>query len=99
MSSHHDVIRQFLEAQPQWLSHDVRYLRVADSDEPEPCLSTTAMKAFIAWAEQQGMVGKPERVPDLVQLLDDLPEIHRAHDSGICNPETCPICRAQAGDR
>jgi hypothetical protein len=95
MSSHHDMIRQFLEAQPQWLSDDVRYLRVAGSDEPEPCLSTTASKAFIAWAEQQGIVDKPENVPGLLQLIDDLPEIHRAHASGLCRPETCPICQAE----
>ena len=40
------LIRRFLEAEPQWLDHDVRYFPMSGSDEPQPYLSTRATKAF-----------------------------------------------------
>jgi hypothetical protein len=82
---HRELVRKFLEAQPQWLRNDVPYVRMPDSDEPEPCLSTAAMKAFLTWSEQQGVVGKPEKIPGFLKFMGDLPEIHRAHAIGLCN--------------
>jgi hypothetical protein len=92
---HNHIIRMFLDAQPHWLEHDVKYRQLAEGDEPEMGLSTTAMQAFLTWALDNGFVGKPELVPEYLDQLECLPQIHAAHDAGICHPETCPICRAQ----
>jgi hypothetical protein len=91
--SHEEAIRVFLDEQPHWLDHDVAYRQCPGGDEPEMALSTTAMKAFIAWSLDKGFVGKPERVPAWLEFLDRLPQILTAHEAGICHPETCPICR------
>jgi hypothetical protein len=53
--SHEDAIRMFLDEQPHWLDHDVAYRQFPGSDEPEMGLSTTAMKAFIAWVLAKGL--------------------------------------------
>jgi hypothetical protein len=53
------------------------------------------MKAFLAWSLEMGIVGKPEKVPAYMQLMDDFPELHRAHEIATCNPETCPVCRQE----
>jgi hypothetical protein len=95
LMSHEEAIRMFLEEQPHWLDHDVAYRQFPGSDEPEMGLSRTAMKAFIAWALAKGFVGKPERVPAWLEFLNRLPQMHAAHEAGICHPETCPIYRCQ----
>ena len=51
-------------------------------------LSTIAIKAFIAWALNKGVVKKPERVPEWLKLMDRLPQMYAAHEAGICHPET-----------
>jgi hypothetical protein len=95
--SYEHVIRMFLDEQPHWLAHDVQYRQLEAGAEPEMALSTTAMKAFVEWSMHKGLVGKPERVPDFLDLMDRLPQIHAAHDAGLCYPETCPICQAELG--
>jgi hypothetical protein len=91
--SHEGAICMFLDEQPQWLDHDVAYRQWPGSDEPEMALSTIAIKAFIAWALDKGVVKKPERVPEWLKLMDRLPQMYAAHEAGICHPETCPIYR------
>jgi hypothetical protein len=93
--SYEDAIRQFLDEQPQWLERDVQYRLLPDRDEPEICLSTQAMTTFIRWAHDHGFVGKPEKVPGMLVFIESFPELYRSHESGICNPETCPLCRQE----
>ena len=66
------MIRTFLDEQPRWLIDGVKFLRSPDQDEPALGLSTDAMKAFIAWAMEKGIVGRPERIPTLLAMLDQL---------------------------
>jgi hypothetical protein len=93
LMSHEDAIRMCLDEQPHWLDRDVTYRQWPGSDEPEMGLSITALNAFIAWSLDKGFVGKPERVPEWLGLIERLPHMYAAHESGICHPETCPICR------
>jgi hypothetical protein len=93
--SYEDVTRMFLDDQPHWLERDIKYVQLADGAEPEMILSAQATKAFIAWSMEKGLVGRPECVLDFLDLVDRLPQIHAAHNAGICNPETCPICHAE----
>ncbi len=49
----------FLDKQPHWLDHDVAYRQWPGRDELEMGLSTTAMKAFIAWSLDKGLGESP----------------------------------------
>lgn len=48
------LIRQFFEAQPQWLEGQVKYVRIPGKDEPQPCFSPAAGKAFLRWVGTWG---------------------------------------------
>jgi hypothetical protein len=48
------LIRRFFEAQPQWLEGQVKYVRIPGADEPQPCLSPEAGKAFLRWVGAWG---------------------------------------------
>jgi hypothetical protein len=67
-----EMVRTFLDEQPRWLINGVSFLRLPDQDEPAMALSTDAMEAFTVWAKDKGVVGRPERVPELLALLDQL---------------------------
>jgi hypothetical protein len=94
MSDHDELMRDFLEDQPQWLGH-VYYMRLPESDEPEPALSIEAMQAFITWAaaHPQVTVSRPALIPETLRQLDTLPALWDLHDRGVCDPATCPLCR------
>ncbi len=64
------LIRKFLEAEPEWLNHDVRYFRMGGSDDPQPYLSAQATKAFAHWLAAQKLVRCPERVDRFCDWLD-----------------------------
>lgn len=67
-----EMVRTFLDEQPRRLIDGVKFLRLPGQDEPALGLSTDAMKAFLAWAMDEGIVGRPERVPEFLALLDQL---------------------------
>jgi hypothetical protein len=67
------ITRTVFRKQQSWNTTDVTYRQYPGSDELEMGLSTTAMKAFIAWSLDKGFVGKPERVPAWLEFLDRLP--------------------------
>ena len=66
-----DVLtRQFLEAEPQWLEHDVRYFPISGRDELQLYLSTRATRAFSRWLAAHKLVKYPERVDRFCDWLD-----------------------------
>jgi hypothetical protein len=89
--SHDRAVRAFLEEHPEW-HKDIRWECIPGEHEPQAMLRPKVMEAFIWWAYEQGMVGKPQRIPALLDLMSGVERDSEPHRTGLCNPDTCVYC-------
>jgi hypothetical protein len=77
-ASHDSIFREFFAACPQWLD-EVKYFPIPGKDEPQMCLSSPAMLAFLAWVETHTtlVVGRPHLLELLRQHINQMEEERR----------------------
>jgi hypothetical protein len=86
--SHDRAVRAFLEEHPEWCE-DVRWEMIPGERAPHALITPKAMQAFTWWAYARGMVGKPHRIPALLDLMRGMERDSEPHRTGLCAPETC----------
>jgi hypothetical protein len=67
-----DLMREFFEAQPHWLTNNQNVYYISPyraGEEPTLALSLAAERAFVRWAVDAGRLRHPERVQRFRILL------------------------------
>lgn len=88
-------ILEFLEEHPEW-REDTGWEVLPGNPKPQALMRTKAMEAFIWGAYEKGRVKKPTNIPPLLEHLRSVEGESKAHKTGICNPETCWLCRQES---
>jgi hypothetical protein len=65
----HEMLKRFLQAQPQWLEQDVKYIRLSGCDEPQPMLSERANMAFVEWLMRES---SPQQIAQAKNIMREM---------------------------
>jgi hypothetical protein len=91
------AIQAFLVEHPEWRD-DFIWRTLPGEHTPTAMGRPHATEAFIWWAYERGMVTKPMNIPNTLATIRAVEPMSDAHQSGICNPETCPWCGRGTGE-
>jgi len=86
------LLQEFYAKHPEelvWLDVEQR----PGDREPELWFPVRSCKKFLGWMVAKGY-GDPQTAQELLGAVERWEAERQVHTSGLCRPETCPICRA-----